>query len=652
MDRTNKFRDKLVFLLLIILIVFLPFNDQLNGIVNANNEHFKTAAIDRDQLETYILEIINWKKSQMNQPDDSLLTNVFLENAGETSVDWYVLSLGRAGIPDDYAAYLAITKDIVEKRYETEEKLSNAKATEWHRISLAILAAGGDPTTFGKDEQNQPINLIADGTYDRGKDTRPLGAQGINGWIWGLIALDSLRYKVPDDVVETRDSMIEEILSAQLEDGGFSLNTYEQDATVDLTAMAIQALAPYYNSEETYTYKQIATDEKVTKNVRDVIDEAIQLLSEMQLDDGGYELADMSNVESTAQVIVALTAVGIDPLQDERFIKNGHTLLDAILAYRMSDGGYIHADTYDEENKTADPNESNSMASEQVLYTYIALYRFYNDSRSLYDFREEMSVETKEKIQAATHAIDAIPNEPNDGNSNQIRAAFATYEKVPITERSYVYNYWELAEAMEQVELDNTSEFITEHMGENESGNGNNINLFQPTDDQTTDNELTTKDKQKIAYLLEQDTSTKHYVDVVTSIEKLNDVDDKKEHKKLVADLESLKETIELQEEEINQLNQIILNELYPFNDISIDDQETVEEVMDRYGALDTYDQEKVQGYEDVEKAATQINNLIRARYLTIGVGIIIVGMSVLLVVRYKRRKKEKMEQKMMDVNE
>src|SRR5690625_2247645 len=251
MYHMNKIRAKLVFLFLMTLIVFLPISEHLNGTVYAGDDLFATASIARDQLESYMVDIINWKKNQINQSDDSLLTNVFLENAGETSVDWYVLGLGRAGIPDDYAAYLAITKDIVEKRYETEEKLSNAKATEWHRISLAILAAGGDPTSFGEDEQGQPIDLIADGTYYRGKDTRALGTQGINGWIWGLIALDSLRYKVPDDVVETRDSMIEEILSAQLEDGGFSLNTYEQDATVDLTAMAIQALAPYYNSEET-----------------------------------------------------------------------------------------------------------------------------------------------------------------------------------------------------------------------------------------------------------------------------------------------------------------------------------------------------------------------------------------------------------------
>src|SRR5690625_2978415 len=126
--------------------------------------------------------------------------------------------------------------------------------------------------------------------------------------------------------------MIKEILSAQLEDGGFALNTYEREANVDMTAMAIQALAPYYNSEETYTYQLTSTNEKVTKKVRTVINEAVEQLSELQLDTGDFESMGTPNAESTAQVIVALTALGIDPLTDERFIKN-QDLFQGIMTY-------------------------------------------------------------------------------------------------------------------------------------------------------------------------------------------------------------------------------------------------------------------------------------------------------------------------------
>ncbi len=79
-----------------------------------------------------------------------------------------------------------------------------------------------------------------------------LGKQGINGWIWGLIALDSMRYEIPSDAFYTRDDIIKEILSRQLPSGGFTLSGTQPDP--DITAMALQALAPYCESEKEYIY--------------------------------------------------------------------------------------------------------------------------------------------------------------------------------------------------------------------------------------------------------------------------------------------------------------------------------------------------------------------------------------------------------------
>src|SRR5699024_10784845 len=103
-----------------------------------------------DKLEQYITNIIEWRKSRIDYEGTNLLNNKFLEQAGDTTVDWYVFGLGRTGMLDDYEAYLAVIEDTVIKRYETAEKLSLSKATEWHRIALAMLAAGGDPTTLGE----------------------------------------------------------------------------------------------------------------------------------------------------------------------------------------------------------------------------------------------------------------------------------------------------------------------------------------------------------------------------------------------------------------------------------------------------------------------------------------------------------------------
>lgn len=83
------------------------------------------------------------------------------------------IGLSRCGVEDDYDTYLAALQAYVEQKYRgAGTKLDRVKATEWHRISLAVLACGGDPTHFGKDADGSDINLIADGVYDRGQDHR------------------------------------------------------------------------------------------------------------------------------------------------------------------------------------------------------------------------------------------------------------------------------------------------------------------------------------------------------------------------------------------------------------------------------------------------------------------------------------------------
>lgn len=644
MLRQRQTHTKRRFIFVLVFAMFFLINDGATDTLHAED-----TSVDRDEIESYMMDIIDWKKEHVQSNDGNLLSNEFLENAGETSADWYVIGLGRSGVDDDFASYTAIIKNHVEKRYQTEEKLSNAKATEWHRIALAILAAGGDPTAVGEDENGSPIDLIADGTYNRGKDSRSLGAQGLNGWIWALITLDSMRYNIPDDAVETRDSMIEEILRAQLEDGGFALNTFEKDADVDLTAMAIQALAPYYNSEETYTYEQVATEEDVTKTVREVTDEALQLLSDEQSDNGDYEMTGISNVESTAQVMVALTALGIDPLTDERFIKNDYTLLDAILSYQRPDGGFIHSETHDAENEWADPDESNSMASEQVLYTLTALYRFYDGKRSLYDFREDMSAEDAEKVDNAIEAIEAISSE-SQGEEN-IKDAFAQYEKVPVTERSYVVNYAKLADAMKEEGIDNTSAYLAESMGQHDDGKGSHPALFADETDDEGDT-FTPEDEEKAASIRDEPLSTEHYVEVVTYIDKIREGTSRDDYDDILADLEDLKLTMEDKQDEIDAINQLILNELYPFSQVTKDDQATIDDIMQRYEALTAYDQDKIQDYEAVEKAATQLDKTARGTYITIGIIVVITGLLIVLIIRHKKRKKAKLKQKMLDVAE
>ena len=129
--------------------------------------------------------------------------------------------------------------------------------------------------------------------------------------------MDSLRYPIPDGAFYTRDDIILEILRQQLPDGGFALSGGNADP--DITAMALQALAPYRNSEKTYTYTLKKSGEQVTKTVRRVLEESLDCLSALQLDTGDFSSWGTENVESTDQVTVALCCLGIEPLTDPRF---------------------------------------------------------------------------------------------------------------------------------------------------------------------------------------------------------------------------------------------------------------------------------------------------------------------------------------------
>lgn len=364
-----------------------------------------------DELYAVASGIIDWKKlDNGSSADGCLINDTFLELAGTTPGDWYPIALGRLGYEDNYDAYLAVIKDVVQNRYKETSKLSSAKATEWHRIALAVLAMGGDPTDMGSDENGNTIDLIADGTYNRGLVTS-LGRQGINGWIWGLITLDSMHYDIPENAYYTREDIIKEIICRVLPDGGFALSGSVSDP--DITAMAVQALSTYYSDDTKYSVTIKESGKKAELTIQEVIDGCIEYLSLAQLSTGDFSSWGTQNSESTAQVITALCSLGIDPQKDERFIKNGNTLIDGLLSYRMPDGGFIHSRIYDPDNPTSLPNESNTMAGEQALYSIAAVLRQMKGMNKLYDFTDRDSFSTLVPFSKADiEKINALPSEP------------------------------------------------------------------------------------------------------------------------------------------------------------------------------------------------------------------------------------------------
>ncbi len=275
-------------------------------------------------------------------------------SVGSIGGEWAVIGLSRAGLLSDTAArsYERSVEDYVQQAGSV--RLHHAKSTENSRTILGLTAAGYDAANVAG------VDLTAGLT-----DMAYLRAQGTNGPIWALIALDCHGYDIPQcadgEEQVTREGLVAEILSYQCSDGGWALMGDESD--VDMTAMALTALAPYKDDVE----------------VKAAVDAALAYLSDAQQDDGGFMGWGTANSESCAQVIVALTALGIDPAADSRFVKNGASPLDGLCAFACEGGGFCHS------NEQAEPD---GMATEQGFYALAAYDRFRQGMTSLFDMTD------------------------------------------------------------------------------------------------------------------------------------------------------------------------------------------------------------------------------------------------------------------------
>ena len=265
--------------------------------------------------------------------------------------EWAVLGLARSGysVPKDYFdIYYANVEKYVKS---CKGVLHDRKYTEYSRVILALTAIGRDPSNVAGYNLLMPL-----GDFDK------TIWQGLNGPVWALIALDSGNYTIPKNTTaktqSTRQLFVDEILNRQQKDGGWTLDD-TRDSDPDMTAMVLQALAKYQSQPA----------------VKTATDKALTYLSKAQDRNGGFASWGTVNAESAAQVIVSLCELGID-LNDSRFVKNGHGLIENLLTFRQSNGSFTH---------TLDSAEGNNqMATEQCFYALVAADRSENGKSSLY----------------------------------------------------------------------------------------------------------------------------------------------------------------------------------------------------------------------------------------------------------------------------
>ena len=254
------------------------------------------------------------------------LDGALAQNAGVLA-EWYVLALSQYG-DYDFSAYQSALLAYLDGR-EVYSAVTRQK------YALALIGTGSADAYIAHVMENS------------------IGEQGIMSYVYGLHLLCN-GYASTGHTVE---SVTEALLAMQLSDGGFALSG--DVGNVDVTAMAVQALAHQYGRIDAVTAS---------------VDRAIAFLASKQAESGDFISYGVKNPESAAQVLSALSAVGIDCAEDARFLKSGETLLDVIAKYRLEDGSFCH---------TAG-GVSNENATAQVFCAAVAYLRLKNGEGAFY----------------------------------------------------------------------------------------------------------------------------------------------------------------------------------------------------------------------------------------------------------------------------
>lgn len=277
--------------------------------------------------------------------------------------EWAVLGLARAGValPDEYIqAYYDKVVAYVKANIGSDGILrkpddkNTPVITDNERIILALTAIGKDPANVGGKNL---LTALQDRNIMQVTDTSDTD---ISGLVFGLLALNSGNY--------TQDSywLVQAILTQQNEDGSWSASADTKPASdVDMTAMALQALAPYYNEGGDAT-------------VNTAVNKALQWLS------AKYKGTGYTSAESCAQVVVALSALQLNANSDSSFVKTVDgaptSVLGDLLRYYLGEGqGFKHTAS----GKTADQK-----ATEQALYAMAAYERYCRRTKALYDMTD------------------------------------------------------------------------------------------------------------------------------------------------------------------------------------------------------------------------------------------------------------------------
>lgn len=280
----------------------------------------------------------------------SIIEKQIVSGMQDATDAWSVLEMVKSGNKDKLT-----NLDVYKSKAEETIATSN-KATDIEKEMIVLSALGQDVRTVTVD--GECVNAV--------ERLLSCNLTAVNSTMFALCALDSRKYPLPENSEVTRQTLIENLLAAQHEDGGWSFST-NFPSDIDMTAMAVQALSPYYLAGD---FQAAGVTEAVYTNVKTAVGKAVIFLSEKYQEKGTY-----GNANSDAMVVMALASIGIDANAD-KFVKDEKGLYDDLFTYTLDDcsGFYYGSDTL----------KKNALATEQAFRAIVS-YKGFQESGAPYN---------------------------------------------------------------------------------------------------------------------------------------------------------------------------------------------------------------------------------------------------------------------------
>ena len=358
--------------------------------------------------------------------------------------DWYLMSKLRTGqtVSDaDKEAYYQSAAGVV-AGWNTK-----TAATDIARVALTLSAMGKDITDV------EGVNLAELIYNNEALDDFS------NNLSWSLLALDATSQKIPADAKWSRDAIIESLLTYQNEtSGGFGWADSSW-TDVDMTAMILQALAPY-----TAQAKVQSAVEKGLAFIKNAMDESY-----------GY-----TSSETAAQVIMALACLKLDPIEAGFATETAGVITALDSTYRVADGGYAHAKG----------GAANAMASYQTMEAFES-YRRYKAGEEGYWNMDSLQPsnpdqpEKDEQAEKVIHLIAALPavDKLTLEDQKAVEAARAAYNALTEDQKAKVENAEVLVKAEAQIKAlqDAKNDDKKDDSNNNNNNNDNNSDNNKPS---------------------------------------------------------------------------------------------------------------------------------------------------------------------------